>query len=96
MDKFIEELAAQAGRDPKRTYIKPIEEGDLMRAGTVGKIIKTKGDVGKLKEGDWVTTRVTGGWSTYLNLPANEVNPVPPPPKGAKYSIYLGALGSTG
>lgn len=74
-------------------------EGDIMRAMTIGKIVKTKGDVGDLKEGSWVNAtggRDKAGWAENAVLKAEEVRAVPPPPNNAQYSIYLGPLGATG
>lgn len=82
------------GQDPRRAYIAPVVEGEVMRAGCVGRIVKTKGDAGSLKEGDWV--RAMPGWADYAIFNKGEVQSLSPPPQGAKYSVYVGTLGLTG
>jgi len=47
--------AMRGWMDNRRSYIPPVEIGEVMRAGTIGKVIKSEND--KFKIGDWIV-----GW----------------------------------
>ena len=74
-----------------RSYISPVEVGQVMRAGSVGKIIKTKGKT-VFKEGDYVSG--WGGVQNYCITKGENFYPVDP--KKASLPTYLGVLGMPG
>ena len=74
-----------------RSYISPVEVGQVMRAGSVGKIIKTKGKT-VFKEGDYVSG--WGGVQNYCITKGENFYPVDP--KKANLPTYLGVLGMPG
>ncbi|KAL0477655.1 hypothetical protein AKO1_015508 [Acrasis kona] len=51
----------QKGMDPKRLYTSPVNEGGVMRAGGIGRVVESKSD--KWKEGDLIYT--TTNWTEY-------------------------------
>lgn len=77
--------------DNRKSYIPPVEVGDVMRAGTIGEVIETKND--KFQVGDWIV-----GWhgvQTYaLSDGKNDFN------LGSQLSLppekFLSVLGMTG
>ena len=74
-----------------RSYIKPIEIGDVMRAGSVGKVIKKYGE-NKFSEGDYVT-----GWGgVQTHCISNGENLFKVDPVKSNLSTYLGVLGMPG
>ena len=74
-----------------RSYIAPVEVGQVMRAGSVGKIIKTKGKT-VFKVGDYISG--WGGVQNYCITKGENFYPVDP--QKANLQVYLGALGMTG
>ena len=74
-----------------RSYISPVNIGDVMRAGSVGKIIKTKGKT-VFKEGEYVTG--WGGVQKYCITKGENFYKVDPN-KAPLYS-YIGILGMPG
>ena len=74
-----------------RSYIPPVEIGDVMRAGSVGKVIKTKGKT-LFNIGDHVT-----GWGGVQNYcVTNGENFYKVDPQKAPLSYYIGILGMPG
>lgn len=74
-----------------RSYIPPVEIGDVMRAGSVGKVIKTKGKT-LFNIGDHVT-----GWGGVQNYcVTNGENFYKVDPEKAPLSYYIGILGMPG
>ena len=74
-----------------RSYIPPVEIGDVMRAGSVGKVIKTKGKT-LFNIGDHVT-----GWGGVQNYcVTNGKNFYKVDPQKAPLSYYIGILGMPG
>jgi hypothetical protein len=74
-----------------RSYIPPVEIGDVMRAGSVGKIIKTKGKT-IFNIGDYVT-----GWGGVQNYCVTDgENFYKVDPEKAPLSYYIGILGMPG
>ena len=74
-----------------RSYIAPVEVGQVMRAGSVGKIIKTKGKT-IFKEGDYVSG--WGGVQNYCITKGENFYLVDP--QKANLPAYLGVLGMPG
>ncbi|MGD8327256.1 MAG: NADP-dependent oxidoreductase [Sphingomonadales bacterium] len=73
-----------------KSYIEPVEIGDVMRALGVGKVIVSKAD--GINEGDYVTGPI--GIQKYATLPANQVDKVDP--SLVPLERYLGVLGMPG
>jgi NADPH-dependent curcumin reductase CurA len=78
--------------DDKRSYIPPVQIGEVMRAGTISRVLASKSS--KCKKGDYVTANL--GIREVGIMPEDQVNPAPPLPKGAKLSDLMGVLGMTG
>lgn len=74
-----------------RSYLPPVQIGEVMRAGGVGTVVASRFE--GLKEGDDVST-VTG-WQEYVVIKGTACTKRTPP-KGASLLDYLGPLGSTG
>ena len=74
-----------------RSYISPVEIGQVMRAGSVGKVIKTKGKT-IFKEGDYISG--WGGVQNYCITKGENFYPIDP--KKANLPAYLGVLGMPG
>ncbi len=74
-----------------RSYIAPVEIGAVMRAGSVGQVIKANNHP-KLKEGDFVS-----GWGGVQQYTVTDgENWYPVDPKVAPLPMYLGTLGMPG
>ena len=74
-----------------RSYIKPIEIGEVMRAGSVGKVIQKSGKT-KFKIGDHVS-----GWGgVQTHCISNGENLIKVDPSKSNLSTYLGVLGMPG
>jgi NADPH-dependent curcumin reductase CurA len=73
-----------------RSYIRPVEIGEVMRAGAVGRVVKSK--AAALQEGDYVTG--TLGVQEYATAPAGHLIKVDP--SLAALPTYLGTLGMPG
>lgn len=73
-----------------KSYIRPVEIDEVMRAGTAGKVVASKSD--KFSEGQYVT----GGWGVqeYGVVLAKDLIPVDP--KLAPLPTFLGTLGMPG
>lgn len=71
-------------------YVPPVEIGDVMRSGSVGRIVESKAD--GFTPGDLVQMR--GGWQTHPTIPATGLTKLDP----ALGSIedWIGPLGGTG
>ena len=74
-----------------RSYIKPVEIGEVMRAGSVGKVIKKAGKT-RFNIGDHVSG--WGGVQTYCI--SNGENLIKVDPSRSNLSTYLGVLGMPG
>ncbi len=75
---------------PKRSYMPPVQPGEVMRAFGVGEVVESRSE--RLKVGDWVTGFT--GVQTLANLPANGLRAIRPdlaPPQ-----LFLSGLGMTG
>ena len=74
-----------------RSYIKPIEIDDVMRAGSVGKVIKKSGET-RFNIGDHVS-----GWGgVQPHCISNGENLIKVDPSKSNLSTYLGVLGMPG
>ena len=74
-----------------RSYIKPIEIGEVMRAGSVGKVIKKSGET-RFNVGDYVS-----GWGgVQTHCISNGENLIKVDPSKSNLSTYLGVLGMPG
>lgn len=74
-----------------RSYIPPVQLGEVMRAGTVGKVIKTQGKT-PFNEGDYITG--WGGVQTHLITRGEQYYQVDP--NRAPLPAYIGTLGMPG
>ena len=83
--------AMRGWMDETRSYIAPIKIGEVMRAGTVGKVIKTKGNT-RFKKGDYLVG--WGGVQQYVITNGRGYQKVAP--ELADLTTYLGVLGLTG
>jgi len=73
-----------------RSYIPPVQIGEVMRAGTVGEVIASRGE--RFAPGDHVTSWL--GVQEYAVCPESAAFPVDP--SVAPLTTYLGALGMPG
>lgn len=76
---------------PSRSYVTPLEEGELMRGGAIARVLASKAD--NAKTGDYVYAGT--GWQEYAIVPANQYR-VLQVPQGARLTDSLGVLGMTG
>ncbi len=83
--------AMRGWMNDSRSYIKPIEIGDVMRAGSVGKVIKKSGK-NKFNLGEYVTG--WGGVQTHCISKGENLYRVDP--TKSNLSTYLGVLGMPG
>ncbi|MDU8887064.1 NADP-dependent oxidoreductase [Yeosuana sp. MJ-SS3] len=83
--------AMRGWMNANRSYIEPIKVGDVMRAGTIGKIVKVKNNP-KFKVGDCVTG--FGGVQQYCITNGSNWHKVDP--SIAPMPMYLSTLGMTG
>jgi len=74
-----------------KSYIEPVEVGDVMRSGSIGKVIKSNNHP-KYKEGDYLTG--WGGVQQYVATDASNWYPVDP--NLAPLPMYIGTLGMPG
>ncbi len=83
--------AMRGWMNDSRSYIPPVGIGEVMRAGSVGKVIETKGDT-KFKVGDYVS-----GWGGVQQYYVGDGNGfVKVDPNWADITKYLGVLGMPG
>ena len=83
--------AMRGWMNDNRSYIPPVGIGEVMRAGSVGKVIETKGDT-KFKVGDYVS-----GWGGVQQYYVGDGNGfVQVDPNWADITKYLGVLGMPG
>ncbi|KAF8532417.1 hypothetical protein JB92DRAFT_2842640 [Gautieria morchelliformis] len=83
----------QKGMDPKRSYSRPVEEGEIMPSRALAQVIVVGGLSDTHKEADIVLTST--GWAEYsvVKKAASQViNPIP----GVPLSAFLGPLGHPG
>lgn len=73
----------------RKSYIEPVQLGDVMRGLVVGEVVESKNDA--FAPGD----RVSGalGWQQYAVAEAKDLQKLPP---GPPYPLFLGPLGMTG
>lgn len=76
-----------------RSYVPPVKIGETMRAAGLATVLAVGTSVKDLKLGDCV--EAVCGWSEYAVLPRKGLTKRQPP-KGARLTDYLGALGMTG
>lgn len=76
-----------------RSYIRPVQIGEVMRAGGLGTVLAVGSRVRSLKLGD----KVEGlcGWQEYAVQPESTWTKRVPP-KGARLTDFLGTLGMPG
>ena len=74
-----------------RSYIPPVKIGEIMRGGTVGRVIASKSS--KLPQGTLVTAMT--GWTEIAIVHESKVQPLDLP-RGGKPTDALGVLGGTG
>jgi len=86
------DAAMRAWMLPVRTYMEPVQIGDVMRSGGLGVVVEA-GKGSKLREGDLVQGTV--GWREYGVFKDSELRKMQVPP-GAEPVDFLGALGMTG
>ena len=82
--------AMRGWMNASRSYIKPVEIGDVMRALGVGEVIDSKDD--NFKKGDFISGNT--GVQEYAALPAKELVKVDP--SFVDLPVYLGTLGMSG
>ena len=83
--------AMRGWMNESRSYIPPVQIGEVMRAGTVGKVIKTHGKT-LFEEGDYITG--WGGVQTHLITRGEQYYKVNP--NHAPLPAYIGTLGMPG
>lgn len=83
--------AMRGWMNESRSYIPPVQIGEVMRAGTVGKVIQTKGKT-PFREGDYITG--WGGVQTHLITRGEQYYQVDP--NRAPLPAYIGTLGMPG
>ena len=78
----------------KRSYIAPVERGDIMRGQSIAQVISVGSELAtKYKVSDWVVAY--SGWQDYAVLGPKEVQKVSIPP-GARPTDAMSVLGTTG
>lgn len=77
--------------DPERAYIPPVEEGQVMRAYGIYKVIDSKAE--SRPKGSLVTA--FSGWTQYSVAVAKGCTPIQEIP-GISVTHWIGALGGTG
>ncbi|GKT55995.1 NADP-dependent leukotriene B4 12-hydroxydehydrogenase [Colletotrichum tofieldiae] len=75
----------------RRSYIPPVQIGEVMRGATVGRVLASKSP--KAKEGDVLPT--FGGWSEYSVVHDSRVEPVSSFPAVSQPVDYLSGIGMT-
>ena len=75
---------------PKRSYMPPVQPGEVMRAFGVGEVVESRAE--HFKPGDWVTGFT--GVQTIANLPAAGLRAIRP--ELAPPYLFLSGLGMTG
>ena len=83
--------AMRGWMNESRSYIPPVQIGEVMRAGTVGKVIQTQGNT-PFQEGDFITG--WGGVQTHLITRGEQYYKVDP--NRAPLPAYIGNLGMPG
>lgn len=83
--------AMRGWMNESRSYIPPVQLGEVMRAGTVGKVIQTQGK-SLFQEGDFITG--WGGVQTHLITKGEQYYQVDP--NRAPLPAYIGTLGMPG
>ena len=83
--------AMRGWMNESRSYIPPVQIGEVMRAGTVGKVIQTQGNT-PFQEGDFITG--WGGVQTHLITRGEQYYKVDP--NRAPLPAYIGTLGMPG
>ncbi|KXX76343.1 putative NADP-dependent oxidoreductase YfmJ [Madurella mycetomatis] len=78
--------------DDRRSYVPPVQIGEVMRAGAISRVLASKS--GKAKPGDIITARM--GMREVGIVPEALVEPPLPLPAGGKITDLLGVLGTTG
>ncbi|KIJ49098.1 hypothetical protein M422DRAFT_28102 [Sphaerobolus stellatus SS14] len=77
----------------ERLYVPPVNEGEVMRAGGVSRVIKVGGTSDILKEGDLVMTYP--GWAEYAVVKKSMCQPIKLI-AGVSPSVYVGMFGNPG
>lgn len=77
-----------------RSYLPPVQIGEVMRGGSVARIIAVHPSVSSFKAGDLVNT-FAAGWREVAVIKESDATPIQLPPNG-KVTDALGVLGMTG
>ena len=83
--------AMRGWMNSSRSYIEPVQVGDVMRAGTIGEVIKANNHP-KFKEGDILSG--WGGVQQYTTTDGKDYYPVDT--NLASEPVYIGTLGMPG
>lgn len=75
-----------------RSYLPPVQIGEVMRGGTIARVLAAKSD--KVKAGDLIST-FTAGWREVAVIKEADATPLQLPPN-AQVTDALGVLGFTG
>jgi NADPH-dependent curcumin reductase CurA len=78
----------------KRSYVPPVQIGEVMRANSIARVLAVKGGSGKFSVGDIVNASTAFRELAVLDEATTE--PPPQLPAGAKITDILGVLGFTG
>ncbi|KAH8826609.1 hypothetical protein DL96DRAFT_1681628 [Flagelloscypha sp. PMI_526] len=86
------EPAMRGWLNDARSYLPPVQIGEIMRASAIGQVVVAGKNSG-FKEGD----KISGGfgWAEYRKLPAENVKSIVVPP-GAEPVDFLNTLGTSG
>lgn len=82
--------AMRGWMNDQRSYIEPVQLGDVMRAGTIGQVIKSNNE--RFAEGDWVV----GGQGVQAYGVTNGRDLTKVDVSLARHATFLGALGMPG
>ncbi len=78
--------------EDRESYMPPVKIGEPMRAGSVGRVVKSHHP--GFAEGDWV--QGTGGWQDYFVTDGGGPVPLSKVPEGVPPTLVLSVLGVTG
>ncbi|KDN62542.1 putative zinc-binding dehydrogenase [Colletotrichum sublineola] len=87
----VQVIAANEPRQDRRSYIPPVQIGEVMRGATVGRVLASKSP--KAKEGDVLPAY--GGWCEYSVVHDSRVEPVSSYPAVSQPVDYLSGIGMT-
>ncbi|KAK3937155.1 hypothetical protein QBC46DRAFT_268177 [Diplogelasinospora grovesii] len=84
--------AMRAWLDDRRSYVPPVQIGEVMRGNTICRVLASKSS--KAKAGDTVVAML--GWREVGVLPESMVEPPFPLPQNGRITDLMGVLGLTG